>query len=365
MKDREFLFTLLVVAGVTLGIVVGLGILMTFSHAIPTTSTVALRKIQQTISASGSIHSQNEVTLHFQVGGKVVYLPFKQGDAVGVGQTIASLDTYALERSLQIQANAYQIAKNTNDQTQENQKATILEGQARTTLDSTNKNAYNNITEAQVITDTVQRLVDNSILAQNTAQLQVDLANYAFQLASLTAPFSGILTQEDITTANVNITPTTAFSLADPKAKVFRASVAASDIDFVSVGAKATIHLDGVAKPIQGVVIKVYPQKQTLTSGDVYFVDVLADSLNSLSVFGQNGSVLIENNVQTPVAMVPSWTIVGHNSLWVWDGKKIVLRTVVVGKTHANMTEILNGLSNTDRIIVLPKTIVEKKYQLL
>lgn len=366
MKNKKFLLTVLLTAAVTLCVLFVAGTLLTFSHTIPTVNTIALTKTQQTISALGSIHSQNEVTLHFQIGGKVAYLPFKQGDTVGVGQTIAQLDTYTLQRSLQIQANAYQIAKNSNDQTQENQQATILEGQTRTTLDSSNKNAYSNTTEAQIITDTVQRLVDNSLLTQNTAQLQVDIANYALQLASLAAPFTGTLIQEDVTTADVNITPATSFSLADPKAKVFRANVAASDIDFVSIGAKATIRLDGQAKPVQGVVVKVYPQKQTLTTGgDIYQVDIQADSLNTLGVFGQNGSVLMENNLQTPVAMVPSWTLVGHNSLWVWDGQKVILKKVVVGKTHANMTEVMSGLSDTDRIITVPKTIIEKKYQLL
>src|SRR5207248_344881 len=108
------------------------------------------------------------------------------GDAVSQGQTIAQLDTYALQKSLQLAANNYEISKNNTDQTTENNQAGVVEGQQRLSLDTTNKNSYQNITEVQVINDAVKRIVDNNTLAQNSAKLNVDLANYAFQLTTLT-----------------------------------------------------------------------------------------------------------------------------------------------------------------------------------
>ena len=43
----------------------------------------------------------NQAVLNFQMGGKLTYLPFKEGDVVSQGQTIASIDSYALQKSLQ------------------------------------------------------------------------------------------------------------------------------------------------------------------------------------------------------------------------------------------------------------------------
>src|SRR5439155_11427805 len=109
------------------------------------------------------------------------------------------------------------------------------------------------------ITDTVKRLVDNSLLSQNSAQLTVDLANYAVQLATLTSPLSGVVTHEDVTVAGVNIAPTTSFVVADPTSVIFRAYIAENDIDYVSEGALAEIALDGSQNKLQGTVVKMYP----------------------------------------------------------------------------------------------------------
>ena len=103
--------------------------------------------------------TQTQAVLNFQTGGKLIYLPFKEGDTISQGQTIAQLDTYALQQQLQIAANNYQATKNGTSQTQESQQAGVLEGQQRTSLDQTNKQGYSEIPQTQVIYDNIQRIV--------------------------------------------------------------------------------------------------------------------------------------------------------------------------------------------------------------
>src|ERR1035437_2558220 len=73
------------------------------------TETVDVNAVSQQILATGSINAQTQAVLNFQMGGKVIYLPFKEGDTITQGQTIAQLDSYALQKQLQIAANTYQI----------------------------------------------------------------------------------------------------------------------------------------------------------------------------------------------------------------------------------------------------------------
>ncbi len=329
---------------------------------------VPIRTVQSTILANGAVQSQNEATLHFQTGGKLTALPVKEGDRVTQGQVVAQLDTYAFQEQLQLAANAYELTKNNANQTQENEQAGVVNGQQRQSLDTTNKNAYNNITESQVIDDAVKRFVDNSILTQNSAQLTVDLANYAIQLATLTSPISGIVTHEDVTTSGVNVTPATSFSVADPNNIVFRANIDESDIDFIAIGAKATINLtDLEGRTITGTVSKIYPEKQTLPDGEnIYQVDIQSNDLSSLGKLSQSGSVLIDNKYHTPVALLPSWTVLNHQYVWVLDSNnQAVLKKIVVGDTNENVTEVLSGLKSTDRVITNPKSIISSKYILL
>jgi hypothetical protein len=248
----------------------------------------------------------------------------------------------------------------------ENNQAGVVEGQQRKTLDNSTTNSYNNITEAQIVTDTVKRFVDNTLLTQNSSQLTIDLANYAIKLASLAAPFNGVITHEDVTVANQNVTPLTSFSVADPTSLVFRANVAATDIDFVSVGSAATIQIDGQNQTYQGTVMKIYPDKTTLANGQqVYQVDVQSTGLTAQGKLSQSGSVSIQSNAQQNVIMVPAWTVLNHNYVWVMENNKPVLKQVTVGKSHGQNVEITNGILPGDKVIVNPKDIAKQNYQLL
>jgi len=328
------------------------------------TETVDVQPISQQILATGSIGAQSQATLNFQMGGKLIYVPFKEGDQIFQGQTIAQLDTYALQKQLQIAANAYQAAQNTNDQTQEAQKAGILEGQQRTSLDSTDKNGYSAIPEASIIYDNVGRIVSNALLAQNSAQMSVDLANYALQLSTLVSPINGIVLHEDVTTAGVNVTPVATFVVADPGSMVFSANVRQQDVDFIAVGNKTTVTLDaGKGQTLSGVVDRIYPQKTVLANGDqVYRVDIKINNLPSATKFGQSGTVLINSNFKQKVILVPSWTVLSDSYIWVSSNGKTVLRKVNTGDTINGQTEVLSGLEDSDKVITNPESIISKQY---
>lgn len=368
MKNKLFsknnLILLIVVAGVFAGIAILVPPLFK-GNAANKAQEVAVRVASSQIQADGAVVSKNEAVLHFQVGGKLTYLPVKEGDKVYAGETIASLDTYALQRQLQIAANTYETAKNANDQAQENQKSGVAEGQQRIALDTTNHNQYSDVTEQQVITDQVARIVDNSALAQNTAQLNVDLAKYAMQLATLSSPINGVLTHADVSTGGVNVTPVTTFIVDDPDTLVFRANVLENDIDYVATGQNATIKMAN-GKTISGTVEKIYPEKITLPTGDkAYRVDIASSGLTGQTTMEETGTVLIDNVEGHDVVQVPSWLVLAKNYVWVDENGTPTLRKVTVGVEHGNYTEITSGLTSEDKVIDSPKSIISNKYRVL
>ncbi len=345
MKNKQFLFVLVIIAFLTLGVTAGI---LFFAGKITSpiqAESIGIKSVSQDITATGTIHSENEATLHFQTAGKVVYLPFKEGDSVTVGQTIAAFDQRTLEANLQ---NAVKAAQN-----QQIGFDTVNDFNGNRDLSDTGLNI------------SARRQLQTAVNTLDQTKIAVEIQKIAQEQAFLLSPISGIITHEDITTPNVNVTPTTSFSVADPTTKVFRANVRSTDIDFVSVGGVATIHVDGSSQVISGTVEKIYPQKVTLASGDdVYQVDIQASGL-STTLFGQSGSVVIKSNNQTQAHMVPTWTILGHNNLWVMENGKAVLKTVTVGKTHNDMTEVTNGLSSDDTVIVNPETVAKGGYSIL
>jgi len=362
MKFKKIAF---IVLAITLLVEGGIFLNMTVlsSAANRERNTMEAKKVSSVISADGAVTAQNQATLHFQIAGKLVSLPLKAGDNVSVGQTIAQLDSYALQKSLQLAANAYQITKNSTDQTNEYKQTGVLEGQQRLALDVSNRNSYQNSTEVQIIDDNVKKIVDNSLLAQNSAQIGVDLANYAVDLATLTSPLTGVVTHEDVTVSGVNVTTTTSFVVADPTSVVFRANISENDIDYVSLGAKAEIATAG--KRMQGTVVKVFPAKVTLANGQtVYQVDIQSDDLKGIRL-DQSGTAFIMSNARDNVTLVPMWTVLHGKHVWVSNNGETILREVTVGRVHGTDIEILGGLKDGDKVITDPKSISSKKYLLL
>ncbi len=359
MKNKIVL--LIIIAIIFVG---GFCVWKTLVSATPSfqTATVALTSISSQISAPGTIHSQNEATLHFQTGGKVVYLPYKIGDVVWSGATIAQLDTYALQRQLTASLNTYRATRDTFDQQQQNAQNGNLQKQQKTALDSSTSSPVDN---TDIINTIAQRVLDQNQATLDNSVINVELANYALQLSSLTSPINGVITAEDVTVSNVNVTTSTAFSVADPTLPIFKARISESDIDYVTLGALALIALTGQNKQLNGTVIQIDPQKQVDTMGSYYNVDIQSDALKQSGKLGQSGNVLIANTQSGKHLLIPAWTIVNHNFVWALDHNNPTLKKVSVGAIHGKNIEILSGLSPSDKIITNPQAIAKTKYSLL
>jgi macrolide-specific efflux system membrane fusion protein len=331
-------------------------------------ASAAVKDVDSTIIADGTITAQDQADLHFQTAGKLVSLPFKEGDKITQGQTIAQLDTYTLQQELSAALNNYQSTRDAFDQAQVNQNngttQKVQEGQdnfygAGISQYGTNPDTTN------YLNDVAKRIVDENQQGLNNSVINVQIANYALQMATLTSPITGVVTHEDVTVAGQNVSPTTTFSVADPNTKVFRANIPASDIDFVSDGMNASVVLDGVQNKISGTITNMYPSKMTLSDGEqVYQVDIQSDDIKNMGKLDQAGSVVIMTNAQN-VILVPAWTVLSNKYVWVDNNGTPELKTVTVGSIHGNDIEITGGLTKQDRVITDPKVIPAKNYPIL
>jgi macrolide-specific efflux system membrane fusion protein len=323
-------------------------------------TTASVQFVSSTITADGAVTAQNQANLTFQTGGKLIYLPFKAGDSVYAGETIAKLDTYTLQRQLTAALNNYQSTRDTFDQAQENSGDNILNSSLKPTYST-----VNGIDNTTAIDEAIARIADQNQNTLNNSVINVELANYALQLSTLTSPLKGIITREDVTTPGVNVTLATTFTVADPSSMVFRANVPTQEIYYISEGSPVTLAVDGIQGKMQGTVVRIYPSKVTLPTGEaVYQVDIASDQLKKVAKLDETGTVLINTNSQN-VALVPAWTVLSGKYIWVDNGGTPELKEVTVGKVRGDEMEITGGLTSTDNIIVDPKYIPSLKYQIL
>lgn len=361
MKNKKAIFTFVLICFI---LVITGGFITFYKHsmniAVVETESASIKPVSSEISADGIITSENQATLHFQTGGKLIYLPFKEGDTISQGQIIAQLDTYALQRQLTQALNNYKVSRDTFDQTQQNSQNNVLQNQQKPVIINPQMDQGN------AINDAVKRIIDTNQADLNNSVLAVELADYAQQLATLTSPLNGIVTHEDVTVPYQNVTPTTSFTVIDPSTMVFRSYVSDTDIDYVSEGATATIVLDGSQIPVNGTVTRIYPTKITLPNGQQgYQVDINSNAINQQSKLDQNGTALINSNTNQNVILVPAWTVLAGKYIWVEENNIPVLKTITTGKQHGELIEVVNGLTSHDNVITNPKIIPEKKYMLL
>lgn len=333
------------------------------SSALPTMTT-SVKFVSSNINADGIVTAQNQANLHFQTGGKLTYLPLKEGDSVYQGQTIASLDTYALQRQLSAALNIYRSTRDVFDQQVANSQNNYLQAQQTYPYNTFNAAGISGTAETNAINDIVKRIIDENQANLDNSVINVELANYALQLSRLTSPIKGIITHEDINVSGQNITPTTTFTVADPDTMVFRANVPMEYIYYITEGADVKLAIDGLADKIDGTVVKIYPAKVTLPTGQsVYQVDIQSDDLKKSAKLDMGGTAIITTNAKN-VALVPAWTVLSGKYIWVEENGSPKLLSVTAGKVHGNQIEVTEGLSTNDKVIIDPEFISNMKYKL-
>lgn len=355
---------------ILLGAVVGIGFMIKrYNSPRPnpasTTTTTVVRFVTSTVTAEGSVTAQNQATLHFQIAGKLVWLPFKAGDSIKAGQTIASLDSYTIQKQLEGALNTYRSVRDSFDQTKDNVKDNVQKAQMTNPYDYYSKAGMGIETKENVINDAIVRIVDQNQANLDNSVINVQIANNAFQLSTISSPLNGILLREDVTVAGQNVSPSTSFVVADPSTAVFRANVSINNINYVSLGARAEVAIDGMQSRISGTVIHIYPSKMVLPNGQsVYQVDIQSDQILKLTKLDQTGTAFIKTNAEN-VALVPAWTVLGGTYIWVDENGKPQLKTVKTGKIHGEDVEVIDGLTSEDKVIIDPEYIQSLPYHVL
>ncbi|MFZ5932578.1 MAG: efflux RND transporter periplasmic adaptor subunit, partial [Patescibacteria group bacterium] len=186
------------------------------------TFKVGRGEIVETFFAPGKIDAEERADLTFLTSGRVVWVGVKKGDLVKKWQGIASLDTVALNAAYQQALNTYRS----------------LEAAAQKAEDDVKDHAADE-TFAQKATRMAAQV------ARDNAFDSVKAAEQALKLATIIAPFDGIITQANPAFAGVNIFPTSAvYSVVNPKSLFFNTEVNELDVTKIKVGQKVKLALD-------------------------------------------------------------------------------------------------------------------------
>jgi membrane fusion protein, multidrug efflux system len=286
---------------------------------------VATTSLPQTITAVGSLRSDESVILRPEVAGRISSIAFQEGQRVAKGAQLIRLDTAVPQAEVQ-QARANMVlAKNKFDRAVDLAKSNYISGQAR-------DEAENNLKVAE-------------------AALQLSEAKLAKM--DLRAPFSGIIGLRSVSVGDYVKEGADLVNLEsiDPLKVDFR--VPEVYMRQVQVGQSLQVQLDALpGKTFEGKVFAVNPLIDA--AGRAVVIRAMVRNPDTSLRPGMFARVrLITRNAQDALVLPEQALVPQGDQQFVFriqDGKAV--RTKVdVGQRRDAMVEILNGVAKDDVVV--------------
>ena len=293
-----------------------------------------IRNLTKTLEISGFVDAKEKARLRFALGGKVVYLGAKEGDAVKKNQTIATIDQATLNKQLQQDLNLYMQERWNWEETRDSVKDKALD---------TSQN----------------RAVDQEQWQLENTVLNVEIRDISIRNTYLSAPFTGILTSAPTAVAGVQLLGSDYFEVVNPDSLVFRAAVDESDITLVSEGQLGRLELDSLPEEEIETTINYIAYSSTETSsGTSFIVEFKLDQamVSRPLRIGMNGDINIVLEEKNEVLSIPNIAVTqrdGQNYVNILNSDGEASETTVeTGLETDDYVEITSGLSETDQVVI-------------
>jgi membrane fusion protein, macrolide-specific efflux system len=308
------------------------------------TGTVQQGVVSTSITASGQIAAETEVNANFDVSGTISTITVSLGDTVKKGQTLATVGTSDLNKSLSSAKSDLSDAYATLSDANSSYSSAKKGGNADqiSSAKSQVRNAQKSVTQAQAAVTTAQ---DN-------------LAN-----AKLKAPISGLVVAINSSVGDsvggVTGTSTAFITIAKVTTLTMTADVAEADIADVTVGQSATVTFPALADTTaEATVTAIAPTAAASNSVVTYATTITLDSIPDGLRLGQSAevSIVIESSaadaLYVPSAAITTATDGTSTVDVVGDDGTTTTTTVTTGIVGDQGTEITSGLTVGQTVVI-------------
>ncbi len=307
------------------------------------------------LTASGYVVAQKKAAVASKGTGRLVYLGVEEGDRVKKGQIIARLEDSDVRATL--------------DRTRADLEVVRADEKDASRSLARTQQLFNRGLASQADLDAAQARFDKVHASILSARAAVREAEVGVEYTLIRAPFSGTVLTKDADVGEV-MAPFAAaansrgavVTMADMSSLQVEADVSESNIARVKVGQPCEIVLDAnPSKSYKGYVHMIVPtadrSKATILT-KVAFLDIDKLVLPEMSAkvsFLAPGTDTTVSTVQ--FLSVPSASVVtrdGKPVVFVVQEGKAIERPVQTGRSFGNRIEVLQGLSQEDRIVLNP-----------
>lgn len=300
---------------------------------------------ENNINVSGQVEASMTANISTKIMGYITKMNVKIGDNVSKGQLLATIS------SDDIAAKKAQT------------DAMISEAEAAFKNAQKDLDRFNNLYKQQSAS---AKELDNINLQYNSAKSRVEAAkqmrnevNTLFSYTSLTAPFSGSITQKNAEAGSIANPGMPILTIEQSGSYQVSVSVPENAISQIHQNDEAVINISSVNKTIKGKVVQINQSSQF--TGGQYIVKIGIPDADKKGLYaGMYANVAIPNKTKVQnnadVIMVPISSIENKNQLTgiytISSSNTALLRWVRLGKTYGDKVEVLSGLDKNETFIV-------------
>lgn len=315
-------------------IVIAVGFFL-YNRFKPKVVEIDTQKVQKSdvtldVTADGKITSGTVINASFEVGGTIVYQPFKVGDKITKGARLASIDSrsyrLAYDRALK-DFNLQFSQLNEFDLTQKDKPVTD----------------QSNLDRKQV-----------DIPLQKTVSLVEDARN-SLAKTSIYSPISGVVTSVAKRTGETVASTQTVLTIQSGEMPEFTAEIDDVDIVKLKSGQNVEIILDAYPDTkLTGTITDIAPSKTKNANGiDVYLIKIKFSSWDKTVFLDQNGQAIIILKRENNVVNVPNSAILSENGqkyVYLIRNSRTVKTAISTGLEADFDTEVTSGISEGDLV---------------
>ena len=345
-----------------LSLFAGVGTALADAPAPPTISvlTAESKPIDEQLNVTGSFAAGETVLVLPQIEGLAITdFTAEIGDTVKKGQVLAHLNGQTIDLQIQ-QTNAVLArnklsidqAQNTIDQSTISRTKADLDLQRSKKLRTTGVETQQSLDQFQAAFDLANAQLNGANLALEGAktdllgtQVQLDTLNLNKSRTEIKAPVDGYIADRQLQIGGIaSGSKPPLFSIVQDSRIELLAEIPESDLPRVKVGQKASISINGLAKPVMGEVSLIAPQENQQTRIGIAHVAVENDTRIALGTFGRAIITLAAGEgVALPLTAV-TFSDNGPTVQIVKNGK-VEVRKVNTGLVGTDVIEITLGVA--------------------
>ena len=362
--------TTLKLAGATL-IIGGLAYVLWFHPVRAHSYRVARTEVVREVYGRGTVESQREAQLGFDLVGRLRHVLVDEGDTVTLGQELAGLETNQLDADVSVARSTVSVSRATLSRLRAEEKkarealayARVEEERARKLLPS-GAIASERVDAAEQTTRTARAELDQVLAARKEATRAIGVSSGGVAQkratvlrADLLAPFDGLIVRRLKEPGDTVAIGTTVLRLVDTSELIVRAWVDETTLHELSEGQPVRVQLAGQPLGAQlGKVLEIGREVDRQTH-ELLIETTLPQTPAHVAV-GQRADVRIEVKRKSDVVAIPLAFLQrdGVDTFCFVDQDGRVERAKVeVGLTGSRLVEIVDGLRPGDQVLRAPQ----------